>query len=123
MFEQATRLKLRFNFKGLCSSEDLWDLLLTDLDTIYKELNAELKTQQEESLLVKEQNQELQILKLKIGIVKHVFQVRQREQEEHANESIKAEKKQKLLSIIADKQDETYRDMSIDDLTKLIDEL
>lgn len=39
IFEFATRNKVRFSFKGLISVEDLWDLSLTNLDSIYKELN------------------------------------------------------------------------------------
>ena len=35
----------------------------------------------------------------------------------------KAEKKQKLLGIIAEKQDSELRDLSVDELTKLVEEL
>ena len=52
IFERATRMSLRFNFKGLISVEDLWDLSLQDLDSIYKILNSKLKQSSEESLLL-----------------------------------------------------------------------
>lgn len=122
MFEKAARLKLRFNHKGLCTVEDLWDLPLRELDTIFKELNAQLRTEKEESLLeVKSQADEL--LELKIGIVKHVVGIRLQEQKEREDAAAKADRKQKLLGIIAEKQDAELRDMPVDDLKKLIDEV
>ncbi|MCP3967524.1 MAG: hypothetical protein GY718_14425 [Lentisphaerae bacterium] len=122
MFEQASRLKLRFNYKGVHSTEDLWEMPLEALDTLFKELNAQMKTQEEESLLETRSNED-KILALKIGIIKHVVETRLREQKVRENEVEKATKKQKLLGIIAEKQDASLHDMSVEDLAKLIDEL
>lgn len=122
MFEQASRLKLRFNFKGQSTAEDLWDMPLQALDQIFKGLNAQLKAQKEESLL-ETKSKEDEILDLKISIVKHVVEVRLREQKAREDEVSKAAKKQKLLGIIAEKQDANLREMSVEDLTKLVDEL
>ena len=122
MFEKAARLKLRFNFKGQSTTEDLWDMPIQALDQIFKGLNAQLKAQKEESLL-ETKSKEDEILDLKISIVKHVVEVRLREQKAREDEVSKAAKKQKLLGIIAEKQDANLREMSVDDLTKLVDEL
>ena len=43
IFERAVREKTRFNYKGLISVEDLWDLSLEKLDAIWCELEAELE--------------------------------------------------------------------------------
>ena len=59
MFEQASRLKLRFTTaRGSLSVEDLWDLPLTsttgkpNLDDIAKSLNRELRATSEETSFV-----------------------------------------------------------------------
>jgi hypothetical protein len=122
MFEKAVRLKLRFTHKGLCTVEDLWDIPLESLDRIFKELNIKLKAQKEESLL-ETRSKEDEILDLKIAIVKHIVEVRLSEQKARAELVAKSAKKQKLLGIIAEKQDNALRDLSVDELTKLVDEL
>jgi hypothetical protein len=122
MFEKAVRLKLRFTHKGLCTVEDLWDIPLESLDRIFKELNTNLKAQKEESLLAT-RSKEDEILDLKISIVKHIVEVRLSEQKARKDLAAKLAKKQNLLGIIAEKQDNALRDMSVDDLTKLVDEL
>lgn len=38
-------------FKGMISSEDLWDLSVENLDNVFKTLNSEMKKTKEESLL------------------------------------------------------------------------
>lgn len=51
MFETALRGKFRFPFRGLISTEDLYDLPVESLDSIFKELNSQIKRVKEESLL------------------------------------------------------------------------
>ena len=122
MFESATRKKIRFNYKGSCSVEDLWDLTIKELDSIFKELNFNLKQQKEESLLdVKTVSDE--ILDLKIAIVKHIVEVKLTEQEAKKVSVFKAAQKQKLMGIIESKQDAALKEMSIKDLEKIIESL
>ena len=75
MFENATRTKMRFPFKGMISVEDLWDLSVKDLDTIFKTLNAQVKKSQEESLLVTK-TEEDEVLSTQIEIVKYIVAVK-----------------------------------------------
>lgn len=122
IFEYATRNKIRFSFRGLISVEDLWDLSLTNLDSIYKELNKQSKQSEEESLLnIKTQEDEL--LNVQIEIVKHIVSVKLAEKEAREKASAKKAQKQKIMSIIAAKQDEALQNSSIDDLKKMLDEL
>ena len=122
IFEYATRNKVRFSFRGLISGEDLWDLSLTNLDAIYKDLKKQSKQSEEESLLnIKTQEDEL--LNVQIEIVKHIVSVKLAEKEEREKASAKKAQKQKIMSIIAAKQDEALQNSSIDDLQKMLDEL
>ena len=122
IFEYATRNKIRFSFRGLISVEDLWDLSLTNLYSIYKELNKQSKQSEEESLLnIKTQEDEL--LNVQIEIVKYIVSVKLAEKEAREKASAKKAQKQKIMSIIAAKQDEALQNSSIDDLQKMLDEL
>ena len=71
IFEFATRNKVRFPFKGMISVEDLWDLSLTNLDSIYKTLNKQVKQSEEESLLSTKASVDTE-LEVQIAIVKHI---------------------------------------------------
>lgn len=122
MFEKASRLKLRFNYKGVLSVEDLWDLPFTGLDAIFKKLNAELKTQKEESLLDTKSKLD-KILELKVAIVKHIFTVKRAEKDAEELKAEKKAKKEKILEIIEEKQEDSLKGKSIEDLTKMLDDL
>jgi hypothetical protein len=122
MFEKAVRLKLRFDHKGVCSVEDLWDLSVQELDNIFKGLNVKAKTMQEESLL-QGQTKEDELLQLKIDVVKHVVTVKLQEQEVRKTEQDKRFKKQKLLALLEEKQDAQLRDLTPDQLQEMISNL
>jgi len=122
MFEYATRNKVRFPFKGLISVEDLWDLTLTNLDSIYKTLNKQVKQSEEESLLNTKTTVDKE-LDVQIAIVKHIVAVKLAEQEAREKASAKKAQKQKIMAIIASKQDEALQNSSVEDLQKMLDEL
>lgn len=122
IFEYATKHKIRFPFKGSISVEDLWDLSVTDLDKVFKILNTQVKQLQEESLLnIKtKENEEIEI---KIAIVKHIVSVKLAEKEEKEKASARKAQKQKIMSIIEEKQDEVLKNTSIEDLKKMLEAL
>ena len=121
MFEIATRKKYRFPFRGMISTEDLWDLTLEQLDTVYKTLNKQVKTEEETSLMTQSATDETTANM--IEIVKHVFTTKQEEANERRLAAKNAEKKKRILEVIAQKQDESLMKMSVADLQKLADEL
>lgn len=122
IFEFATRNKVRFPFKGMISVEDLWDLSLTNLDSIYKTLNKQVKQSEEESLLNTKASVDTE-LEVQIAIVKHIVSVKLAEKEAAEKASAKKAQKQKIMSIIATKENEALQNSSIDDLKKMLDEL
>jgi len=120
MFEKASRLKLRFAYKGLVSAEDLWDLPVRALDSVYKQLVKEEKAQEEESLLDKRSNANT-VLNLQVSIIKHVVATKLDEQEKRKDTKEKAERKQKVLEIISSKQDQVLLDMPLEELQKMVE--
>jgi hypothetical protein len=123
MFETAVRKKFRFPFRGMISTEDLYDLSLTDLDAIYKTLNAQKKAKaDEESLLSTKTNEDIE-LNLKIDIVKHIVSVKLEEKAAKDAERAKRVQKQKIMSILAEKEDEALHGKSIEELQKMLGDL
>lgn len=121
LFEIASRAKYRFPYKGLISTEDLWDLSPAQLDTIYKTLNKNAKSMGEESLL-NEVTVDTALTNM-VEIVKHIFNVKREEAEARKAAAANAEKRKRLLEIIAQKQDEALLNMSEADLQKMLADL
>lgn len=122
IFEYAVRNKVRFPFRGMISVEDLWDLSLTNLDSVYKTLNKQVKQSEEESLLATKTSVDTE-LEIQIAIVKYIVSVKLVEQEAREKAAAKKAQRQKIMSIIATKEDEALRDSSVDDLKKMLEEL
>ena len=122
MFEIATRTKMRFPFKGMVSVEDLWDLSVRDLDSIFKTLNAQVKKSQEESLLATKTKED-ETLAIQIEIVKHIVKTKLDEAETAKQSKELKEKKQKLMEMIAEKKDEALRNASVEELQVMLDNL
>lgn len=119
IFEQATRGKYRFPFKGLCTVEDLWDLSVTNLDAVYKELNKQKRNNNEDSLL--ETSNEDTRLNDMIEIVKHIVSVKQKEKADRILEKERKERNQMIMDIIKDKEYENLRNKSIAELMGIVD--
>lgn len=122
LFETAIRTKARFNFKGMISVEDLWDLNVRELDSIFKTLNSQLKQVKEESLLEVKTSQDKE-LDIKIEIVKYIVGVKLEEENSRLKAKENKEKKQKIMELMARKQEEGLQNMSMEDLQKMLDEI
>jgi hypothetical protein len=123
MFERAIRLKLRFKTtSGQLSIEDLWDLPLAFLNELAKALSREVKESAEESFIAKKSNTNA-ISELRFELVKHVIKVKLEEAETKEKAVENKAKKEHILSLIAEKQGEDLKSKSIDELTKLMEDL
>ena len=132
MFEKASRAKLRFETAlGALSVEDLWDLpLLSDkrrngvcLDGLAQALSRELKESDVESFVLKQPTAESaprRKLQLAFDVVKHVIDVRLAEQTAAENAEKARQKKQKIMEIIAGKEDEALKGSSVEELRTLL---
>lgn len=121
LFEKASKLKIRFNYHGIITTEDLWDLNVNSLDYIYKQLMSAKKESETESLL--EENKTNPILEVQIEIVKYIFNVKIEERKAAELRAQNAAKKQKILAILARKQDAELENKSAEELEKLIADL
>jgi hypothetical protein len=126
LFEMASQFKFRYPYKGMITTEDLWDLTPAQLDTVYKTLNKELNAAQEDGLIVTKSADEgvkANELRNKLEIVKHIFTAKQQAVELRRIAAENATKKQRIMEIIAKKQDNALENMSEEDLLKMLGEL
>ena len=122
LFINATRNNYQFPFRGMINVIDLWDLSLTNLDSVFKTLNAEVKKSEEESLLNTKSKEDEEISN-KIEIVKYIVSVKQDEKKKREDAKKNAEMRQRLLEIKAKRQDAALENMSDEDLDKALAEL
>lgn len=123
IFEKALRNKLRFQYRGPRTTEDLWEVPLIELNEMYKTLKAEQKAMSSEEDLLGTKSDDDTTLELKIELIKHIVEVRLQERKERENLANKKERKQKLLAILEEKQDENLRELSTEEIIKMIEEI
>ncbi len=125
IFEKASRLKLRFEVeKGNVNTEDLWDMpLLPTLDNIAKDLNQQCEQSVAESFVMQNEKSDDTLEFLKFSIVKYIIRIKLQEKAMAEDEAAKKIKKEKILSILAKKEDIALEENSIDDLRKMLDDL
>ena len=122
LFEIATRNRYRFNYKGVMTVQDLSSLRVEDLDAIFKMLNRQKKTADEDSLLATKSAED-QDLANKIDIVRYIVSVKLAEAAERVSAAEKKAQRDKIMEIVAKKKDKALEDMGIDDLMKKLKEL
>ena len=122
IFEAASKNKYRYPYKGMITTEDLWDLTPAQLDIVYKALNKGVSEAQVSSLMHKVTEVDAELLN-KIEIVKYIFNAKEAETEARKNDAAKHAKKQRILDILAQKQEDALQNMSEDELKKMLDEL
>lgn len=128
MWIEALSKKLRFEYKGLISIDDLFDLSLKELDEIYRKLKKELDEYRQysaDSLMDNddEKDETSRELQLKIDIVTAVFNHIKSEQEELQRKIALQNQKDKILGLIADKENEELSNKSISELKEILNNM
>lgn len=130
IFEEATRNKLRFETnRGLLSVEQLWVMKLISndgfsLDSVGRAIQKLINEQDQGSLVSSNRitkQEKLNILRL--NIIKHIIKVKEDEIELANKELANKEKKQKLLKLLADKQDQKLINMSEEEILKELENI
>lgn len=129
MFEIAAREKIRFNtVKGVQTVEDLFDIPLVaegaklSLDQIAIDLFQQLKDEGVTSFVLKEKPANSQ-LQLKFDIVKHIIKVRLAEKEATEKTAELKRRKQQIMALISQKENEALASSSIEELRGMLEQL
>jgi len=118
MYKDASKQGLRFNTQyGSLSVEQLWDVSVNDLDTLAVELEQEYKNSKGKSFIVKKTTKD-KTIKLRFDIVLDVLTTKVEEADALRDAAGIKEHNQKILSLIASKQDESLSNLSIEELEK-----
>lgn len=127
MFEIASQYKFRYPWKGTITTEDLWDLNMKQLDAVYQALSKEMNTLQDGDSLLSTTSADVfnkkQDLTTKIELVKYIFNCKQQAAELNRIAAERSAKKQRIMDILAQKQENALQNMSEDELKKMLDEL
>lgn len=123
MYKFAAQKKFRFpSVRGELTVEQLFDLPLKsqtgfDLDTVARTINAQLKSESEESFVEDVTSDPVkEALKTALNIVKDVIKTKQDDNAARLNKLKKADERKKILDAIAAKKDEQLTAASLEEL-------
>lgn len=128
MFLKASRLQIRYDLgRGPIMVEDLWDLPLTStrgpsLDGIAKYLNRMLKDDTNVSFVETAAVADPNHTQLKFDIVKTIIDIKIAENKAAASRKARADMKQKIMEVIASKQDDALKNRSLEELQAMLAE-
>ena len=132
LFLQASRNKWRFNSpKGInsLSVEDLWDIPLqsdtgkANLDDVAKGLDRALRDSSEAVSFVAPTTPRNNETQAKFDLVREVIAVRVAENNAARDALERKQKRQKILEVIAAKEDKALEGQSLEDLKKMVEQL
>lgn len=123
MYKKALRTKLRFSTtKGKLTTEDLFDLSLTDLNNLAIDLDKKLSETPRKSF-ISDITPDTQEDELRFNIVKDVITLKLVERNAAQNAKAKAAEKAQLLEILHRKQNEALENLSVAEIKAKIAEL
>lgn len=122
MYKQAAQQKLRFaTTKGNLTVEQLFDLSLTDLDSLAVAAEKEHAESGKKSFLTVRSVKD-KTAKLKFDILLDVLQTKAEEAERLKEKKDRKERNQKILAIMEEKKDESLKGKSLKQLEAMLEE-
>jgi len=122
IFKQASKMGLTFKSqRGNVPDSDLWILPLEEVDVIAQQCRKDVET--ESTSFIKDLAPVNTEAELRFEIIKVVITDRLFDRQKAVAAQATAQKKRQLLELIAQKQDDSLSEMSIEELTKMVDEL
>lgn len=120
MYKEASKLKLRIPTPvGQLSVEQMWGLSIPQLDEIAVSLEDSVNKSQRKSFIAKSSVED-KVAKLRFDITLDILETKVASSEAEANRLETKAHNDKILSLIAEKQDNDLKDMSVEDLKKLL---
>lgn len=120
-FKLASQQKLRVQTKrGFLSVEQLWDLPVDELDELAVSMEVEHKQSGKKSFLKEKSSLKDKTTKLRFDVVLEVLNTKVEESEAASEAREVKEHNEKILALIADKQDETLKGKSIKQLQAML---
>ena len=122
-FKSATRQKLRFNTsKGVLSTEQVWDLGITSLAGIVRNLKKELNKDSDDELAFLDDTSAPvdETVELRFNIVKEIYLAKKAERDSIKTEAAKKEHNQKILAEMARRKEESITKVSDEELEKML---
>jgi hypothetical protein len=123
IFEKAVRAKLRYaTDRGVVMTEDLFDISLGILNKMAMDLNKQVKASTEENFL-DDVSEEDSRTKLAFDVVLSVLNTKKEEAKSRKQAGAKKIEREKIMGILAKKQEDALENLSEDALLAKLKEL
>lgn len=121
-FEMASRKHYRYPYNGMISTEDLWELNVSQLDFIFKKLKAQSRQAQEESLLTTKTQEDVDT-ENKIDIIRYIVEYKQNLQKEAEMAMERKQQRARIKEILYERENADLRNKTPEELRAMLDEL
>lgn len=120
IFEYAAMNRLRFQYKGSITTEDLYSLPVKALDEIYQGLAADLAAKQGAKSLMAKQDKDTEQLTIKMKIVEYIYGQKIAQIEAAKRAAAQKQQDQVILELIAKKEQQALEGMSVEELRAML---
>lgn len=122
LFFTALKERLRFNYKGVVSTEDLFDLTEEQLNELYQKL-AKGKKEVSEVSLLEVADEKSSLIDFQMQVVKEVFSFKRDQRLVKEDGMRKAQERRRLLELLDKKQQEKLTELTEEEILKRLEEM